>query len=1100
MAVARTIRPVTKTPYRRPDSLPMDLDRFKRVEDIFSAVIALPAAERISFLEQSCGDDETLRSEVESLLSFDETYASVIDTPPESLAAELLVATQSMPIIGMTPERYQQIGQLFDAALERAPEEREAFLRQASGDDDDLRSEVERLLAHQIESEEFLARPALHAAATLLAQQQPDSLLGRTINHYEILALLGVGGMGEVWLARDTRLERQVALKFLPVMFLNREERLRRFTFEARAASALNHPNILTIYEIGNDNGLRFIASEFVIGITLREKLRSGPLIFTDALEIAGQIASALEAAHAGGIVHRDIKPENVMLRRDGLVKVLDFGLAKLTEAGPDSDPIRIDARGLLNSQVKTNPSAMMGTPNYMSPEQAQGLVVDARTDIFSFGIVLYEMLTGKTPFAGETAGEVIDSILQTEPASLGASLDGVPRELELIVEKALCKDRQNRYQQIKDLRLDLRDLKSELDFQSKLERSSPSHRSDETLRPAADSHSRVARDENVEPGAAAVLSTRPASRAAYVLDLARRQKALAVTCLLLAALAIGFGGPFLKRYFGGGAAPLRANSVPQKQTRVTTVGAARKARVSPDGQSVAYISQEGAQYAMYLWQAAENRTLPVLPPSNEEVRDLDFAPDGQHLYYRQMDQVDRGLFHLYRVPTFGGASEKLVTDVDTSVSFGPGGREIAFRREVPDDQKSLILIANADGTGERVIVERDRSEGFSADPAWSPDGKTIVSWRGEAIPDINMFSLVAINVADGSMSPLGAQRWRWPGRVTWLPDGKEILVSGIAHAGERTQIYRAAYPSGDLLRVTNDFNNYEGVGVTADGTSLVTVQGRQDVHLYVAPAGDPMNLQRLSEVSGLFYYGLAWTPDGQIVYSSNAGGKRNIWMMEADGSHLRQLTNDNFVNTDPSVTPDGRYIVYQCERSGRQNIWRRNLDGSNPVQLTDGDIELRPSVTPDSQWVVFEGKKNGVNCLGKVSIDGGEVQEIIPQGCGFPKVSPDGRTVACGSYVENYQSCLSILPIGGGKPIKNFVPKPDDWQWATDSRSLIFVEHSTGFSNLFRASMTNSLRKQLTNFKSDRIFAYALSNDGKTIAMLRGSQSSDVIMLSNFH
>jgi eukaryotic-like serine/threonine-protein kinase len=997
----------------------MDLDRFKQVEDIFCAVIVLPPAERLSFLEQSCGDDETLRSEVESLLSFDETYASVIDTPPESLAAELLAA----------PQRSQ--------------------------------------------------------------------IIGKTIGRYQILSLLGKGGMGEVYLAEDGELQRKAALKFLPAEFLNSEERLRRFAREARAASALNHPNILTIYEIGNDNGLRFIASELVIGITLREKLRSGPLAFTEALEVAEQIASALGAAHAGGIVHRDIKPENIMLRRDGLVKVLDFGLAKLAEANPDPSPTSIDARGLLNTQVKTNPSAMMGTPTYMSPEQAQGVAVDARTDIFSLGIVLYEMLTGKPPFAGETSRDVIAAILQNEPSSLGASLDGLPRELESIVEKSLRKSREERYQTIDDLLLDLRDLKSELDFQSKLERSSPSHRTDETSR---DSRGRVSMNANVKPLAAAVSTSRPASRAAYILELTRRHKALAVICLLVGATFIGFGGPLLERYFGGGATPLRANSVPVRQTRVTTVGAAREAKVSPDGQSVAYISQEGAQYAMYLWQAAENRTLPVLPPENEELTKLDFAPDGQHVYYRQKDQVQREFHNLYRVPTFGGASEKLVTDIDSSVSFGPGGREIAFRREVPDDQKSLILIANADGTGERVLVERDRSEGFSADPAWSPDGKTIVSWGAEAIPDIKMFLLVAINVADGSMSPLSSQRWRWPKMVTWMPDGKEILVNGIAHAGERNQIYRAAYPGGDMLRVTNDFNNYEGVSVTADGASLVTLQGRQDISLYVAPADEPMNLQRVTEVTGVTYYGLAWTPDGQIVYSSNAGGQRNIWMMEADGSHLQQITNDNFVNENPTVTPDGRYIVYTCERTGRPNIWRRNLDGSNPVQLTDGDIELRPSITSDSQWVVFERKKNGVNGLGKVSIDGGEVREIIPQGCIYPKVSPDGRTVACEYLSEAYHLSLSIFPMDGGKPIKSFVPRPGGWQWAADSQSLIFVEHTAGYSNLFRASMANNSRKQLTNFKSDHIFAYAFSPDDKKMAMLRGSQSSDVVMLSNFH
>ena len=257
--------------------------------------------------------------------------------------------------------------------------------------------------------------------------------------------------MGEVYLAEDGELQRKAALKFLPAEFLDSEERLRRFSREARAASALNHPNILTIYEIGIDNGLRFIAAEFVNGITLREKLRSGPMTLTEALEVAGQIASALEAAHTGGIVHRDIKPENVMIRRDGLVKVLDFGLAKLTEAIPDPSPTQIDAQGLLDSPVKTNPSAMMGTPNYMSPEQAQGLAVDARTDIFSLGIIINEVLTGKTPFAGETASEVMAAVLHDEPAPLGALLADVPRELESIVEKTLRKNREERYQTIND-------------------------------------------------------------------------------------------------------------------------------------------------------------------------------------------------------------------------------------------------------------------------------------------------------------------------------------------------------------------------------------------------------------------------------------------------------------------------------------------------------------------------------------------------------------------------------------------------------------------------------------------------------------------------
>ncbi|MEW6129028.1 MAG: protein kinase [Acidobacteriota bacterium] len=998
----------------------MNLERFKQVEAIFNAVIALPPAERESFLRESCGGDEGLRREVESLLSFDESFASVIDTPPESLAAELLATPQSAQIIG------------------------------------------------------------------------------NTIGRYHILSLLGKGGMGEVYLAEDGELQRKAALKFLPTEFLNSEERLRRFVREARAASALNHPNILTIYEIGNDKGLRFIASELVNGITLREKLRSATMVFTEALEIAAQIASALDAAHAGGIVHRDIKPENLMLRRDGLVKVLDFGLAKLTEASQDISPTHLDQHEPLNSKI--NPSAMMGTPNYMSPEQAQGLAVDARTDIFSLGIVLYEMLAGKTPFAGETASEVIAAILQNQPTPLASLLPEVPRELERIVEKMLCKNRQDRYQTINELLIDLRDLKSELDFQIKLERSSPAQRMEDPLLKGTNAHSPMRAKENFNQEAA-VTTIRRASRAAYFLEQTKRHKTLMVICLLVSAMLIGFGSSFIKRSFSNGEpTPVRAYSMPVKQTQVTTVGAVIEAKISPDGQSVAYISQEGAQYAIYLWQVAENRTLTILAPSKDELTRLDFAPDSQHIFYRQMDAIERGFFHLYRVPTAGGASEKIIALADSFISFSPDWREIAFRKEDFDNQKSQILIANADGTGERVIVERNRAEGFTYDPAWSPDGKTIVCWVNDAIPDIQEFSLVSINVADGAMSPLGSTKWRWPNPLRWMPDGKELLVNAIAHAGEWFQIFRVAFPSGDIERVTNDFYKYEGVSLTADGASLLTVQGRQETNIYVAPAQEPMNLQRLTEMSGLLYYGIAWTPDGKIVYGSNAGGRRNIWMMEADGSHLQQITKDSFANYDPIVTPDGRYIVYQCERTGRFNIWRVNIDGSNPIQLTNGDIELRPCVTPDSRWVVFEGKKNEVAYLGKVSIDGGEVQEVIPQTCNYAKVSPDGKTVACEYWLESWKPSLSIFPIDGGKPIKSFVPRPSDWQWSTDSRSLILVDHTQGFSNLFRASLINNSRTQLTNFKNDRIFAYALSRDGKKLAMLRGSVSSEVIIISNFH
>ena len=367
----------------------------------------------------------------------------------------------------MTPERYQVIGRLFDEALELAPEKRTAWLDQACGADSALRVEVENLVANDVESEKFLSRPALDIAAALLAQNQHPSLLGQKLSHYQILSLLGVGGMGEVYLAEDTQLGRRVALKVLAPELKDKKELLQRLEQEARAASALNHPNILTIYETGEANDVRFIAAEYVGGETLRECLRREGFTVSETLDIAMQIVAALEAAHQAGIVHRDVKPENVILRKDGLVKLLDFGIAKLAQR-PVED---LEAEAPTRALVKTSPGMLMGTVGYMSPEQVRGQTVDGRADQWSLGVILYEMLTGRLPFAGETVSDAIAAILKTEAEPLTQFNPEIPEELERIVLKTLRKDADERFQHIKDLLIDLRDLKQDLDFGVKLQR-----------------------------------------------------------------------------------------------------------------------------------------------------------------------------------------------------------------------------------------------------------------------------------------------------------------------------------------------------------------------------------------------------------------------------------------------------------------------------------------------------------------------------------------------------------------------------------------------------------------------------------------------------
>jgi len=381
----------------------------------------------------------------------------------------------------MTPERWQRIKPLLQSALERDPGERSAFLAAECGGDKALRKDIESLIASHEQAGAFIESPAFEVMAGSLAD---DQVVGRNLGPYVISARLGAGGMGEVYLAEDTRLGRKVALKMLPAYLITEDERVRRFQQEARAASALNHPNIITIYEIGEMDSRHFMATEFINGETLFERLKAGLMKVSDALDVAVQVTSALCAAHQAGIVHRDIKPGNIMLRTDGIVKVLDFGLATLTEQKSDD----LEAATL----VKTKPGIVMGTAHYMSPEQARGQKMDARTDIFSLGVVVYEMLTGRVPFAGQTMTDVLASILMLEPPSLSQTAPEAPEELQRIVHSALRKDKEERYQTSGELLIDLKALKQRLEFEVELERSNLSNKATSTLRPPRSAESKA--------------------------------------------------------------------------------------------------------------------------------------------------------------------------------------------------------------------------------------------------------------------------------------------------------------------------------------------------------------------------------------------------------------------------------------------------------------------------------------------------------------------------------------------------------------------------------------------------------------------------------
>lgn len=467
----------------------------------------------------------------------------------------------------MKPERWQQLDQLFHSALERAPGERAAFLDRSCAGDHSLRKQVEALLSAHGQAGSFIESPALEVEARCVADDQVGSAVGQTIGHYEVISLLGAGGMGEVYLAQDTHLDRKIALKILPAQFTGDPDRVRRFQQEARAASALNHPNIITIHEIGQLEDRHFIATELIDGETLRRRItgvasgsgngKSGTSHVVETLNIAIQAADGLAAAHEAGIIHRDIKPENIMVRRrDGYVKVLDFGLAKLTE----SPPIVSDPEAPTRIPIKTSAGLVMGTVTYMSPEQARGEKVDLRTDIWSLGVVLYEMLAGTAPFARSTPSEIIALILEREPPPLTHYARQVPPELERIVIKTLTKDREERYQTAKDLLVDLRRLRQRLEVEAEIERTAQPEKSDEEKAVASSSEPAAVATADLAKVAAEDISV--AHSAAHPAKTIKLNKRAAL--IIVAVLGVASAGAYFaySRYVGGNRGMIRSVAV----------------------------------------------------------------------------------------------------------------------------------------------------------------------------------------------------------------------------------------------------------------------------------------------------------------------------------------------------------------------------------------------------------------------------------------------------------------------------------------------------------------------------------------------------------
>ena len=1000
----------------------------------------------------------------------------------------------------MNPEHWQQVKELFHAALEREPSGRAVFLEHACSGDAVLRSEVESLIASYEKTGDFIDAPAYELAADALLEPKSAMTPGQLVGSYRLVSLLGRGGMGEVYLAEDVRLGRKVALKFLPANYSNDGERLRRFEREARAASALNHPNILTVYEVGQFEGRQFIATEYVDGETLRHRQLVQRLRLNEVLDLALQVAAALSAAHQAGIVHRDIKPENIMLRPDGYAKVVDFGLAKLTETAR----VSFDTAASTMLQTDTGTGVVMGTTAYMSPEQARGLPLDARTDIWSLGVVLYELLSGAMPFKGDTPSDLIVSILERDPTPL-MTTQLVPSELDWIVRKALRKDREERYQTARELIGDLRGVKQQLDFAAQLERTGGAEQTQSV--PEFPS-------TQVVPGGAlrtdeprAISTTQ--LKAENLPSKVPLVKQASTWAIVAAVLLVGAGAIAAYKWLTSRNSVLPFNSM--RITRLTNSGKAIDATLSPDGKYLVYALSDAGKQSLWIRQVSSANDKEIVAPAPVGFFGMSFTPDGNELYYAVKSNLDAGV--LYRIPVLGGTPVKVLEKIDGPVSFSPGGKQLVLiRANFPNAGESALVIANSDGSNERTLAVRKAPQMFSpiffAGPSWSPDGKLIAA----TVADRGTVSRVlAFAVSDGSETDLTRQPWLFVGRTQWLHDMSGLLVIAGDTPGS-AQVWLLTYPGGERRPVTNDLNIYRSLSLASDGKKFSTIQATGLVNIFVVPEGDAERATQLPTGNVGFYSSsgnsLSWTPDGRIVFISNESGNLDLWIMNADGSNRRQLTTNMGYNTNPAVSQDGRLIVFSSNRSGQRQIWRMDVDGANPRQLTNGGLDSLPAITPDGRTVFYTSIVGAKPTLWKVSIDGGDAVKVSDHVAVAPAISPDGQSVSF-LYPEAPDPLAPPNRIGviktTGEWVNNFAFQPSGTispyaQWAPDGKSIIYNLSTNNVTNLWSQPLAGGPARQLTQFKDSLLTGFAWSRDGKTLVCTRGFLIRDAVLISEGH
>ena len=874
---------------------------------------------------------------------------------------------------------------------------------------------------------------------------------GKKIGPYEVISAIGAGGMGEVYRARDTRLGREVALKILPAEFSENRERLERFEQEARSASALNHPNIITIYDVGHTESTTYLSMELVEGKSLRTILDEGPMSLRKVVTLASQLADGLAKAHDAGIIHRDLKPENLMISKDGFLKILDFGLAKMTAVTPHQSS---------HLQTQTGIGSVVGTVGYMSPEQASGKAVDFHSDQFSFGTILYEMITGKAPFKQGSVAESMAAIITEDPEPVQKLNPQIPAVLRWILDRCMAKDPEERYASTRDLARDFQSIRDHISELSSISVSA---------------------------------LPQPVKHFRYQVPFF-----ILISLLVCAAAAYWYFKPKPQE--------------PLEMFTLTFSGKDSSPAVSPDGKLIAFRSDRDGKPRIWLKQLAADSEVVLSSGSDDYPR---FSADSSYIYFIRRQGAGTSL---YRISVLGGEERKILDDV-YSADLSPNGKKIAFVRWKSGD--SSLYIANEDGTGVELVtnIEKIRLQ-F---PRWSPDGERIIATRNwDGISVVNLDAILIVDMKTKKKRWLRstwptAAIWNSNNQILYgVPksvSGSTRMAGTIVLQDIDTEKIRKLFwvPScGDVIDRLNQHTLLLQSSFRRQNLRQISLDESQATGRWFT-RGNITDRQP------------SYSPDGKnILYSSIGSGNLDLMEITIETGAVKRITEDAADDWDPAYTPDGRHILWSSNRDGHFEIWMANKDGSDSRRITnDGWDAENPTMTQDRRWIVYNSynpKKSGV---WKIHPDGSGATQLFSGLTQQPEVSPDGKDVAYAWYkqsVEDATVYIHATNIETGNPIPfevkavrrakgqiTLAGSTGRCRWMPDGKSLAYIDsNEKGNLGIFVQDFipgkdTFATRRAIAGFDTDKeTETFAISPDGKFITLSELELPSSLVRVEN--